>query len=155
MFTDLDDVNPDYEYLAIDPGETAGWATFDAKGAVVQIGQYTMKDQNRALRILIKPGLKMVVIEDYKNFAWKRQKNWSQNQTSKNIGKTEMVCDLNDVPYFLQGSDRKGMGFQYLGIEEPKNHAIGHQFCAMAHGVYWLQVNGIRPVGMAMKEHEK
>lgn len=155
MFTDLDDLNPEYEYLAIDPGETSGWATFNSKGEVVQIGQFVMAEQNNHLKTLIKPGLKMVVIEDYKNHAWMRQKNWSRNQTSKNIGKMEMVCDLNEVPYVLQSNIYKSMGFKYLGIEEPKNHAIGHQFCAMAHGVYWLQTNGIRPVGMAMKEHEK
>jgi len=155
MFTDLDDLDPNYDYLAIDPGETAGWATFNAKGEVVQIGQYTVAEQNKALKLLIKPGLKKVIIEDYKNHGWTNQKKWSRNQTSKNIGKTELACDLNNVPYVLQPNTAKGMGFMYLGIEEPKNHAIGHQFVAMAHGVYWLQNNGIRPVGMAMKENEK
>lgn len=155
MFTELDDVNPDYDYLAIDPGETAGWATFDAKGSVVQFGQYTLLEQNEALKMLIRPGLKMVIIEDYRNHGWMNQKKWSRNTTSKNIGKTELMCDLHDVPYVLQPNTCKGMGFMYLGMEEPKNHSIGHQFVAMAHGVYWLQNNGIRPVGAAMRQDEK
>lgn len=155
MFTNLDDVDPNYEYVAFDPGETTGWATFDSEGAVVQIGQFVMSEQNRALKILIKPGLKKCIIEDYKNFAWMQQKKWSRNQTSKNIGKMEMVCDIHEVEYVLQPSTNKGMGFMYLGMEEPKNHAIGHQFCAMAHGVFYLQSNGIRPVGMAMREEDK
>lgn len=138
-------------YLAIDPGETTGWATFDSEGNVIRMGQFSMAKLNEELTELVHSELKQVIIEDYKNFAWKQQKKWSQNQTSKNIGKIELLCDLRSVPFFLQPASVKSIGYRWAGLDgPPSNHAISHQWDAYVHGVYWLQKMGIRPVGKAI-----
>lgn len=131
-------------YIALDPGETTGWAKFDSQGDITSFGQFNLGEQNQWLNDNIVEGLKGVIIEDYKNYAHKRQKNWSRNQTSKNIGKIEMLCDLRSVPYYLQPANVKAIGYKWAGLgEAPSNHSISHQFDAVAHGTYWLRQNGI------------
>lgn len=131
-------------YLALDPGETTGWATFDDEGELLAMGQFPQRDQTQELTALITSSLKAVIIEDYRNFAWMQQKKWSRNQTSKNIGAIEMLCELRGVPFHLQGSDKLKIGLMYAGIGSlPSNHSISHQYSAVGHGTYWLRVNEI------------
>ncbi len=138
-------------YLAIDPGLTSGWATFDDAGNVLDMGQFTMLELMSVLKELIHADLKTVIVEDYVNYGWKQQKKWTKNDTSKIIGKIETLCDLHEIPYVLQAAMYRPMGYKYIGMSQPKNHSISHQWDAVAHGVYWLQTNGIRPVGKAIK----
>ncbi len=146
----MNDVAP--VYLAVDPGETTGWATFDAKGSILNMGQFKQHEQGKALDNLVRSELKAVICEDYRNHAWTKQKNWSRNQTSKNIGALEMIAELRGVPVHLQSNSVKPIGYKWAGMTEgpPSNHSISHQYDAYAHGVYWLQSNGIRPVGKAI-----
>lgn len=133
-------------WLALDPGETTGWATFDREGQLIKYGQFKQKEQTKVLTELIHSNLQGVICENYKNFAWKRQKNWSTNQTSKNIGAIEMLCELRQVPLHLQEANIKSIGYLWAGIEPPKNHSISHQFDAYVHGVYFLRKQGIRKI---------
>lgn len=140
-------------YIAIDPGETCGWALFGTNGDAIIFGQFKMDkvvswlqtecDTYKVLK---------VIIEDYRNFGHKQQKKWSRNDTSKIIGKIETVCEINKVSYCLQPPSVKAIGYKWAGLgKAPANHSISHQFDAVVHGVYWLQQNGIRPVGRAMQ----
>lgn len=130
-------------YIAIDPGETSGFAMFDEVGELLKIGQYRQSEQSQWLSENIQPTLMGVICEDYKNHSWKKQKNWSRNQTSKNIGAIEIICDLRQVPYYLQANTVKAIGYKYMGIEPPSNHSISHQYDAAAHGTFWLRTKGI------------
>lgn len=143
-------------YLAIDPGETSGWAYLDAEGKVVDYGQFGKDNITKSLKDLIHSGIKHVIYENYVNFAWKRQKNWSDNFTSKVIGKIEAICELNDIKFTPQPASVKKAGYAWSGLgAAPKDHSMSHQFDAVAHGVYWAQKNGIRKVGLAIKESDK
>lgn len=130
-------------YLALDPGETTGWATFDEKGVIQEFGQFTQEEQNKWLDANITPNLKMVIVEEYRNYrggTFKGQKN----QTSKNIGAIEMICELRGVPYTRQPANIKSIGYKFAGMKgPPSDHRISHQYDAVAHGTYWLRVNGI------------
>lgn len=131
-------------YLALDPGDTTGFAFFDERGLLLKMGQFKQDVEMQWLNDNLKPELKAVIIEDYKNYAWKKQKNWSRNTTSKLIGKIEMTCEMRTVPYYLQQANVKSIGYLYAGLgEAPSNHSISHQYDAVAHGTYWLRVNGI------------
>jgi hypothetical protein len=132
------------KYLALDPGETTGWAKFAADGTPLSYGQFKQHEQLQWLRENITPDLTLVIIEDYKNHGWQQQKRWSRNQTSKNIGSIETVCQFVGVPFVLQPNNIKAIGYKYAGMDgPPSNHAISHQFDAIAHGYYYLRVNGI------------
>lgn len=143
-------------YLALDPGETTGFAFFDDQGIIIEMGQFKQAQQQEWLAANIEPTLKGVVCEDYRNHGHTQQKKWSRNQTSKNIGAIEMICTLRGVPVFLQPNTVKKIGYMWGGLEgPPSNHAISHQYDAYAHGVYWLQRMGIRKPGLAILEGEK
>ena len=105
-------------YLALDPGETTGWALFDSEGNILKYGQFRQEQQNEWLSDNLTSDLKAVICEDYKNHAWKKQKNWSRNQTSKNIGAIEMLCSMRGVPCYLQQNTIKSIGYKYMGMEE-------------------------------------
>lgn len=138
-------------YLALDPGETTGYAFFNEQGEVTDMGQFKQKDQQEWLADNITPEIKAVVCEDYRNHGWKQQKKWSRNQTSKNIGAIEMICSLRNVPCYLQPNTVKKIGYMWGGLKgPPSNHSISHQYDAYAHGIYWLQQNGIRKPGQSM-----
>lgn len=136
-------MSKEWSYLAIDPGETTGWAAFDESGVIIAIGQFKQTEQNDWLDEHIKPTLKTVITEDYQNHAWKRQKNWSRNQTSKNIGSIEAFCHIRRIPIVLQRNTVKSIGYKFMGMVPPSDHSISHQYDAAAHGTYWLRTNGI------------
>lgn len=133
----------DWAYLAIDPGETTGWAAFDDEGTILAMGQFTQKEQTKWLDEHILSTLKEVICEEYRNYkggTFRGQKN----QTSKNIGAIELICELRGVPYVLQPANIKKIGYKFAGLgAAPSNHAISHQYDAVAHGTYRLRTTGV------------
>ena len=143
-------------YLAIDPGETAGWCYFNATGDPIAYGQFRYENAVKELDALFVPSLKVCIVENFVNFAHRAQKgafNWKDNKTSQQIGQIDMMCQMRDVELVKQPSANKNMGFMYMAMEEPSNHSISHQFSAMAHGVYYLQETAkVNPPGKFLPE---
>ena len=131
-------------YLALDPGETTGWATFDDKGVIIEWGQVIQADLHKWLDKTITSDLRAVISEEYRIYSSRRQRQWSRNQTSKNEGAIEAICSLRDVPFFLQPANVKKIGYLWAGLgAAPSNHSISHQWDAVAHGTFWLRSKGI------------
>ena len=131
-------------YLALDPGETTGWAKFDEDGAVLSMGQYKQADQTKWLTEHLTSDLLAVICEEYRIYNQKQQKRWSRNQTSKNEGAIQLLSEMRGVPFFLQPANVKAIGYKQSGLgKAPTNHAISHQYDAVAHGTYWLRGRGI------------
>jgi hypothetical protein len=145
------------KYLAIDPGETAGWASFKENGDLLAMGQFRWTDFTTWGNEHIHSGLIEVICEQYVNYAWKQQKKWSDNKTSKMIGKIELLADLRGVPCILQGANVKEIGAMWGGFEIPakRKNGIDHQIVAAAHGIYRLQSIGVRTIGQFMKVRNK
>lgn len=138
-------MEPVVAYVALDPGETTGWAKFDETGEILALGHVTQMDLAKWLDVHIVRGLKAVIIEEYRNYAHKQQRKWSRNQTSKNEGAIEQVCNMREIPFFLQPASVKVIGYKMAGLgAAPSNHSISHQYDAVAHGVYWLTTRKIR-----------
>jgi hypothetical protein len=138
-------------YLAVDPGITTGWATWDEQGDIIEMGQVSADEFSKFFQAKITDDILHVIVEDYRNYAWKTQKRWSRNDTSKFIGQLEMLCNLRNIPITLQPASAKTAGYLWAGLgQAPSNHDISHQYDAVAHGTYWLQNNGIREIGKSI-----
>lgn len=136
------DVQSVPRYLALDPGETTGWALFSETGELIKFGQYRQAEQTQWLTEYLTSDLWGAIVEDYRNYTG--QKRWSRNTTSKNIGSIELLCEMRGVPCILQPANIKKIGYKWAGLgEAPTNHAISHQYDAIAHGTYWLRMNNI------------
>lgn len=131
-------------YLALDPGETTGWAKFDANGEILSMGQYKQGDQTQWLTEHLTSELKAVICEEYRIYNQQKQKRWSRNQTSKNEGAIQLLAEMRGVPFHLQPANVKAIGYKWAGLgQAPSNHAISHQYDAVAHGTYWLRQRNI------------
>lgn len=140
------------KYLAIDPGHMCGWATADEKGDIAAFGQFHMDNLLPFLTDLLdsNPEIEQIVTEDYRNTSKFRQKTGSRNETSKVIGKIELLAEQRSIPMTLQSNQKYNIGAKWGGFEIPTNHSISHQWVAAAHLIYWLQSNGVREPGRAM-----
>lgn len=145
----------DTRYLAIDPGETIGWANFLENGTIFEMGQFRYENINRELDLLLHSKLKHVITEDFIRFKHVRQKGGGRNSTSEVIGKIELLADLRSVAHSRQLSSVYKVGAAWGGFEIPSNHSISHQWVAAAHGIYWLQQHGIRKPGQAIPKDER
>ncbi len=131
-------------YLALDPGETIGYATFDENGIGLSMGQFRYEQFLEEIEPLFPSTIKVCIVEDYKNYGFKQQKRWSRNNTSKVIGKIELLAQLRGAEVVLQPASNYPIGAKWGGFEIPSNHDISHQFVALAHGIFYLQNAGIR-----------
>lgn len=146
-------------YLAIDPGDTSGWATFDDQGKLTGMGQFREGEFVKEISELLHSDLLHVIIEDYVLFKHKAMAQTNSRgrnlSTAKMVGKIEMLAELKEVPYTKQESRVYPIGAMWGGFEIPSNHSISHQYVAAAHGIYYLQQNGIRKPGQAMMKEKK
>jgi hypothetical protein len=146
-------VTTEAKYLAIDPGDTFGFAKFDSDGNMCSLGQehednfIKWSDEN------ITSDLDTVIVEDYKLIPGKKSRGqaWSRMKTSKQIGKIELMCEMRGVKLVLQPNNKYPIGAMWGGFTIPSNHAISHQYVAAAHGVFYLQQQGIRKPGQGLK----
>lgn len=142
-------------YLAIDPGDMTGWATFDASGDLLDMGQVPELDFNRWLSHALVDTIKVVICENYLNAVYNAKIHISRrnrsNKTSKKIGAVETLCDIKGISVVLQPNTNKPIGYGYAGLEQPKNHAISHQYDAVAHGTYYLVKNNIKDIAKTLK----
>jgi hypothetical protein len=136
-------------YLAIDPGDMTGWAKFDENGKILEYGQVSEAEFMEWITENVHENLKHVICEDFLLYQHKAMSQTNSRarkmKTSKKIGQLEMTCQLRGVPITLQPASNKPIGYMWGGLgEAPSNHSISHQFDAYAHGVFFLQKNGIR-----------
>lgn len=140
-----------YAYVAFDPGDTSGWATFDDQGNLTGMGQFTEAEFTEKISDLIDSSLKAVICEDYVLFKHKAMAQTNSRgrnlKTAKMVGKIELLADLKKVKFVKQESRVYPVGAMWGGFEIPSNHSISHQYCAAAHGIYYLQQAGVRKPG--------
>lgn len=131
------------KYLAVDPGNSTGWATFNDTGDVVGFG--TCVTRNSVYEKLAEAAPELIIMEDYRLYPWKaKEQSWSGFETVRIIGAVEYYAYLHNAKVVLQEPSIKGIGYKWAGLTKPKNHALSHETDAYVHGVYYLQSNGIR-----------
>jgi len=145
-------------YIFFDPGEHTGWVSFDHKGDVIEMGTCNTQDQFYDFLADLHLGeFKVVGYEIFTLYPWKSQAQmWNEFITSQVIGAIKYaVHDYNSaikainskelIELVGQSANVMSMGYMYAGMEPPKpSNPLRHQLSAFAHGVYWLQNNGVR-----------
>lgn len=140
---------PPTRLLAIDPGETIGWALF-IEGELDSCGHLEPTPEYRysTIRDLIDTERPTkVVCEDYRVYGHKLEAHtWSDLVTPKLIGAIAMYCDYRMIPiHYQMASTAKGFfstqKLKDLGMwREAQKHAMD----AVRHGGYYLLFNNRR-----------
>ena len=133
--------------LAIDPGESSGWATYSATGEFQDAGICRSREGVYDLLKEVGPVAK-VVIEDYRLFSHKAvQQSGSRLETVRVIGAIESWAAINDSEVILQPASIKSIAQKWSGIVPKGSHKNTHHIDAMLHGHYYLQrTEVIKPV---------
>lgn len=133
---------PPERLLAVDPGETTGWALF-ANLDLVDCGQIPTKldPAGELEKLLDKTQPLVVVAEDYRIYKWKaKQHTGSDLFTPRLLGALDLLCHQRGIPLYLQMAQLakvfctddklKHWGFYKKGQRHARD--------AIRHGCYWL-----------------
>lgn len=130
--------------LALDPGETTGWAVFKSCELIAS-GQSLTKTLPQARQVFCELidmyNPQVIVAEDYKVYGWKAQAHsWSSLHTPKIIGMLAGIAGGKDIPLHLQMA-QQAKGF----VTDVKLRSWGyyntgkkHARDAIRHGCYFL-----------------
>lgn len=121
--------------LAIDPGETSGFALFQPDGTFVSRGQCDFDDM--LFRLSIVTNIRKFLYETYTHDPG-RQKRGSTFKTVQLIGAIKLRALQLGAEALEVGREAKTMGAIYTGEEPPRNHKLSHQVDAKNLGTYWL-----------------
>lgn len=133
--------------LAIDPGESTGWATYSATGEFINAGICRSREEVYTMLKEVGPVAK-VVIEDYRLYSHKAvQQSGSRLETVRVIGAIESWAAINGSEVILQAASIKKIAEKWSGIKPKGDHKNLHHIDAMLHGHYYLQrTEVIKPV---------
>lgn len=140
-------------YLAIDPGNTTGWAKFDENGDTVGLGKIKGHDEFLDwLEIEVISGVKKIVLENYKvgrSGGSQFTNSFSDVPTLQLIGAIKRVAKKANIEIIEQSPNEMYIGLRYLGLWEryrggKKRVHVPDEQSALAHGVYWLVKHKIR-----------
>lgn len=143
-------------FLAIDPGETTGWAIFKQDGSLDDYGQAEGLDFFSGWLEFLDPKPSLLICEE-----WILNPNISQGgsrqETVQVIGVIRSYGLRNGIDIEWQSPSRKPAGYAWAGIKPlPKSqHAQSHQYDAIAHGTYYLVSNKIIPTALERKLRSK
>lgn len=133
---------PPERLLALDPGETVGWARFDA-GRFTASGQLLAKDEPARVVIELFDQIKptVVVCEDYRVYAAKAKSHtWQPLFTPKLIGAINMLCEQREIPLYLQMASTAKCFCTDARLKQWGFYSRGsrHANDAARHGAYFL-----------------
>lgn len=137
--------------MAIDPGWTIGFATFDEVGSLVDLGQVTGFDEYLDWLNAQEPAA-VIVYEDFTLFRKRAlQQSGSNMITSQAIGATrakakEWGADIVKQPANILPVAEKFAGFT---VKSKGAHTKTHGWSAYCHGIYYLvKSNRLTPRGI-------
>lgn len=135
--------------LALDPGQTTGYAFFKG-GILIKSGQLSTPNPEKATinirHLLSVEGFTpdFLVHESYRIYAWKlAQHSNSEVVTSQIIGSIKTLCTLQHIPY---GAQTAQVAKQFCTDDKLRHWdfwIVGEQHArdAIRHGVYFLLFN--------------
>lgn len=138
---------PPERLLALDPGETTGYAYFH-RGQLVESGQLS----TQYVKTSIKPlsdffdahSTSLVVFEDYRIYSWKTDTHtWASLHTPQLLGVIETLCYLRQIKTFRQMAQQPKQFCTDEKLELWHMYKIGerHARDAIRHGCYYQLFN--------------
>lgn len=133
------------KYLALDPGGTTGWASFQSDGGLITFGQIKGTEQLYEYLEDLDPSPEVIICEDFSLMPWKaKDLAFNTLETVRVIGAIQHYAWLRGIRIVLQPPSIKAIGYKWAGIAKAKSHANSHEQDAYVHGVYFLQGSGVR-----------
>lgn len=140
--------------LTVDPGETTGWALWDADWNLLDGGQTPLWEFIDDLYdgLIHRDGpfeaVRRVVAEDWAIYPWEAQNlAWDKCRTARGIGAIELICRKAGIELVLQPAKIKETAVA-AGAEDlyvSPRHPNRHQNDAIQHGVYFRLKHGRAP----------
>jgi len=134
-------------YLAIDPGKTTGWATFDEKGTLTEFDEIRGEDDFLDwLEAKVDTECPLVaVIERYRSRPGSIN-SFSDMPTSRHIGAIERILRKRKVKMVMQDpSPALAMGLRFISMHTMyRGKHVPDKISAVAHGTYYLRKEGIQ-----------
>lgn len=128
--------------LAVDPGDTTGWATLTYEG-----GHLILWDQvaasgfvDKFMELIKEYGHPVVIVyEDFIVFKRAAAKQaGSRMFASQVIGALKTLSKMTGIPLESQSPDKKDLGAKGSGRKAPSRHSESHKYDAFNHGFYYL-----------------
>lgn len=149
-------------YLALDPGETTGWALFNMQGIPIEMGYVQYQELFYFLESST-PGF--FVVEEFmlvdKDTAIRNKINhytrkWDKVYAARAIGAIEYRADILGIPIHFQRSSILTSASQAFGLSLTKFKKAQHPVDAVLHGAYyaWKEL-GILPPERSLELHEE
>lgn len=133
--------------LAIDPGDTTGWATWDTVKGNLPLNFGNVKADDLFEWVSLQEGsFDVVVVEDYIPRPPKHggfDHTYAKINTLRYIGAIQYHCYLNGMKFVLQPPSIKPVGAGWGNIPHNKKTHAPHHLDAMKHGFYYLVRNNV------------
>jgi hypothetical protein len=141
---------PDWTYVAFDPGVTTGIACWDETckertGQPVHVGMVNEEDLDDFLEIKLPGrGTKVFIIEEYRILPSKlRIHSGSKVPTIQVIGQLKSYARRKKIELVEQPTSILPMAQLQSGVKLSKNHANSHWASAYNHGYFYLRQKGL------------
>lgn len=133
--------------IALDPGETTGWALFhDAR--LTDCGELPTHTIKKSLDLLTalfdKHNPERIVYEDYRIYGWKTQSHsWDALFTPRLIGCLQTMAAIRDLPWSTQMAQQPKQFCTDDKLKMWGMHQKGmrHARDAIRHGTYYMLFN--------------
>ena len=136
-------------YLAVDPGETTGWCTFDYKGDVTGSGEIKGEDPFVDFLEALQPVPTVIVYEGFQLYGHKAKAQiGSKFRTVQIIGILKAYARTHkstvDIQLFEQPASILPIAQKWTQVEVPASGRPNHDWTsAYNHGMYWLIKAGV------------
>lgn len=145
-------------FMAFDPGETTGWALLGPQGfpqnldgRAASMGQIAGQHALRRLLRAVQDPPSVIIYEGFRILGDMKNHFGQEHETIQNIGIIkswyyDLIDDGHEVELVKQLPQNKKMGYGWGNLTVTQNHAESHRRDAMAHAVYYVVKNNIRPI---------
>ena len=128
--------------IAVDPGDTTGWATFDYDTEeAIDEGSVFHTDMPEWLtdRVIFRPKVKKLIIEDFRLFKGKAiQQSGSTFIASQVIGMFKLWAYPDAISIRMQPPSIKPIAQRFTGRTPRGAHKLSHPIDAYNHGKYFF-----------------